>query len=187
MAKKAPAKPAAKRKPRAKKPVQPDSPFELSEFSPGTIRELRKILDGEKAVIDQAIKEAETHLVKPAVKSSSLWRRLLFGGAVVAGLVVSFGSGVWSAGGINVGPKPVVFSDSLAESHKADRATQVRILREYAGKSFANEPEAKDWLNAQRIEARKNDFAPYTDELGNAADVGPDAVKALADKLEGKR
>lgn len=103
---------------------------------------------------------------------------------IASGLI----GGLLLLGGGKGGAKPIPeFVDSLAESHKADRTTQVRILREYAGKSFANEPEAKDWLNAQRIEARKNDFAPYTDQLGNAADVGPDAVKALADKLEGKR
>jgi hypothetical protein len=40
------------------------------------------------------------------------------------------------------------------------------------------------WLNDQRIEARKTDWIPYTDELGAAADEGPEAVKSLADKLE---
>ena len=153
MAKKAPAKPAAKRKPRAKKPVQPA--IELSE--------------------------------KDVLESSSPWRRFMLVGIAVAGLVVSFGGGVWSAGGINVGPKPLVYSDSLAESHKNDRASQVRILREYAGKTFANEPEAQKWLNEQRISARLNDWVPYTDELGVAGDAGPDAVKAFADKLEGKQ
>jgi hypothetical protein len=153
MAKKAPAKPAAKRKPRAKKPVEP------------------------------AVKLYE----KDVLKSSSPWRRFMLVGIAVAGLAVSFGGGVWSAGGINIGPKPPAFSDSLAESHKNDRASQVRILREYAGKTFANEPEAQKWLNDQRIAARPDDWGPYTDELGVAADAGPDAVKAFADKLEGKR
>lgn len=90
-------------------------------------------------------------------------------------------------GGKGVSPEPVVFSDSLAEAHKADRASQVRILREYTTKTFASEPEAQAWLNAQRIAARTNDWIPYTDELGAAADSGVDAVKKLADELEGKR
>jgi hypothetical protein len=94
---------------------------------------------------------------------------------------------VWSAGGIEIGPGPVVWNDSLSESHTADRASQVRILREYVGKTFNSEPDAQAWLNAQRIAARTNDWIPYTDELGAAADQGPEAVKALADKLEGKR
>jgi hypothetical protein len=108
-------------------------------------------------------------------------------GAAAAGLVVSFVSGAWSAGGWQIGPESPVFNDSLAESHDNDRASQVRILREYAAKTFANEPEAQKWLNEQRIAARPTDWSPYTDELGVAADAGPDAVSALADKLEGKR
>jgi hypothetical protein len=154
MAKKAPAKPAAKRKPRAKKPVP----------SPNTIS-----VAGEFP------------------KSSSPWRRSMLVAGVVAGLAVSFGGGVWSAGGINIGPDASVFNDSLAKSHKNDRASQIRILREYAGKTFENEPEAQKWLNDQRIAARPGDWGPYTDELGIAADAGPDAVKAFADKLEGKQ
>jgi hypothetical protein len=102
-------------------------------------------------------------------------------------LVLGAAGGVWSAGGIEVGPGPVVWNDSLSESHEADRVSQVRILREYTCKTFSSEPEAQDWLNAQRIEARKTDWIPYTDELGAAADQGVEAVKALADKLEGKR
>ena len=87
------------------------------------------------------------------------------------------------------GPTPVPGpdrNDSLSQAHVADRVSQVRILREYAGKTFPDEPTAQAWLNAQRIEARKTDWIPYTDELGAAADQGADAVKALADRLEGK-
>lgn len=75
MAKKAPAKPAAKRKPRAKK-----APVTRPPHSESTVL---------------------------SVKSSSLWRRLLFGGAVVAGLVVYTAIVIWLCGGIQVGPKPV--------------------------------------------------------------------------------
>ena len=119
---------------------------------------------------------------------SIAWRSWLVGGAKAAALIVAGGvAGVYAAGGIDIGPGPVVYTDSLAESHTNDRASQVRILREYAGKTFANEPEAQKWLNEQRIAARPDDWIPYTDELGKAGDAGPEAVKALADKLEGKR
>ena len=131
-------------------------------------------------------KRKPVEAVQP-VKSSSPWRRSMLVGSVVAGLVASFVGGAWSAGGWQVGPGPIVFNDSLAESHKNDRASQVRILREYADKTFASEPEAQKWLNEQRIAARPDDWGPYTDELGIAADAGPDAVKAFADKLEGKK
>jgi hypothetical protein len=96
-------------------------------------------------------------------------------------------AGVYAAGGIPIGPGPVVYTDSLAESHTNDRASQIRILREYAGKTFSGDPDAQKWLNEQRIAARPTDWIPYTDELGFAADAGVDAVKAFADKLEGKR
>jgi len=89
-----------------------------------------------------------------------------------------------NGGKVTPGPSPA--GDVLDQSYAADRISQVRILREYAGKTFPDEPAAQAWLNEQRIEARKTDFIPYTDELGRAGDDGPDAVKALADKLEVK-
>jgi hypothetical protein len=123
-----------------------------------------------------------------AKAKSIAWRSWLVGGAKSVALIVCGAvAGVYAAGGLPIGPSPVVYTDSLAESHTNDRATQVRILREYAGKTFANEPEAQKWLNEQRIAARPDDWGPYTDELGVAADQGPDAVKAFADKLEGKQ
>jgi hypothetical protein len=99
-------------------------------------------------------------------------------------LVLGAAGGVWSAGGIEIGPGPVVWNDSLSKSHAADRVSQVRILREYVGKTFPDEPTAQKWLNDQRIAARITDWIPYTDELGAAADEGPEAVRALADRLE---
>lgn len=130
---------------------------------------------------------AKKPTVTAPVSSSSPWRRLLLSGSVVAGLVASYFGGVWHAGGWQIGPDTPVFNDSLAESHKNDRASQVRILREYAAKTFASEPEAQKWLNEQRILARPTDWIPYTDELGKKADEGPEAVKAFADALEGKQ
>jgi hypothetical protein len=153
MAKKAPAKPAAKRKPRLKKPV--DIPI-TDPTDYGTPVEFPTwLVNGLKAI---------------------------------ALLVLGSLGGIWVSGGIDVspGPGPTV-NDCLSQSQAADRVSQDLILREYAGKSFPDEATAQSWLNAQRIEARKTDWIPYTDELGAAADSGIDAVKALADKLEGKR
>jgi len=129
---------------------------------------------------------------KPAVAvvppKSIAWRPWLVSGAKAAALIVCGAvAGVYAAGGIPIGPGPVVYTDSLAESHTNDRASQIRILREYAGKTFSGDPDAQKWLNEQRIAARPTDWIPYTDELGFAADAGVDAVKAFADKLEGKR
>jgi hypothetical protein len=154
MAKKVPAKPPAKRKPRAKKPA------------------------------DDGLEKIKIYTPSEPIA----WRSWLVGGAKAVALIVAGAvAGVWGAGGIPIGPGPVVYTDSLAESHTNDRASQVRILREYAGKTFASEPEAQKWLNEQRIAARPDDFGPYTDELGKAADDGIEAVKSLADKLEGKQ
>ena len=154
MAKKAPAKPAAKRKPRAKKPVDVDVP-----------------------VVDTT--DYGTPVEFPA------W--LVNGLKAVALMVLGSLGGIWVSGGIEVGPKAPAYNDSLAESHTSDRASQIRILREYASKTFGSDPDAQKWLNEQRIAARKADWIPYTDELGVAADAGVDAVKAFADKREGKR
>ncbi len=134
--------------------------------------------------------------VQPAVEpieaevtaESIAWRPWLVSGTkAVAWIVCGMAAGIYAAGGIEVGPKAPAYNDSLAQSHTNDRASQIRILREYAGKTFSSDPDAQKWLNEQRIAARPTDWIPYTDELGVAADAGPDAVKAFADKLEGKR
>ena len=114
---------------------------------------------------------------------ASLPRLIAF---VISSLGVGIISGVLLAGGIRIGGSDGP-DDSLSQSHANDRASQVRILREFASKEFASEPDAMKWLNEQRIAARPGDWIPYTDELGEACDSGPEAVKALADRLEGKR
>jgi hypothetical protein len=133
-----------------------------------------------------AAKKAPAIAVAPS--KSIAWRPWLVSGAKAVALIVCGAvAGVYAAGGIPIGPGPVVYTDSLAQSHTNDRASQIRILREYAGKTFSGDPDAQKWLNEQRIAARPTDWIPYTDELGFAADAGVDAVKAFADKLEGKR
>lgn len=149
MAKKVATKPAAKRKPAKKKPVQP------------------------------AIATA---------KSSSLWRRLLFGGAVVTGLAVSFGGGVWSAGGWQIGPGPLVRNDVLQQSYDADRITQVAVLRDYAAQGFKNDDagreQATKWFNENRFRNRPADFRPYTSAVTDHFAAG--TLAQFADELEGK-
>jgi hypothetical protein len=133
-----------------------------------------------------AAKKAPAAVVVPL--KSIAWRSWLVSGAKAVALIVAGAvAGVYAAGGIEVGLGPVVYTDSLAQSHTNDRASQIRILREYASKTFSSDPDAQKWLNEQRIAARPTDWIPYTDELGFAADAGVDAVKAFADKLEGKR
>ncbi len=129
-------------------------------------------------------KPAKKKPVTPIEKIESRidWKRYLtIGVAAIVMLGIGAAGGVWSAGGIEIGPGR---SDVLSQVHTADRVSQVRILREYVGQSFPDEPAAQKWLNEQRIQARIADWIPYTDALGAAADEGVDAVKALADKLE---
>lgn len=146
---------------------------------------MAKKAPAKKAPAKRAANKTPIAVIPP---KSIAWRSWLGSGVKAVALIVAgVVGGVYAAGGIDIGPGPVVRNDSLSQSHEADRVSQVRILREYAGKTFANEPEAQAWLNAQRIEARKGDWIPYTDELGAAADQSVDAVKALADKLEGKQ
>ena len=99
---------------------------------------------------------------------------------IIGGLLLLGGSD-------DVSPNPVPAGDSLAQSHANDRATQVRILREYVTQTFASDQAAQQWLNEQRVSARPTDWTPYTDELGKACLDGHDAVKALADRLELQR
>lgn len=155
MAKKAPTKPAAKRKPRAKEPVQPA--IELSE--------------------------------KDVLKSSSPWRRSMLVGGVVTGLVVSFLGGVWSTGGWQIGPSPVVRNDVLQQSYDADRITQAAVLRDYAAQGFKNDDAgraaATKWFNDNRFRNRGPDFRPYTSAVTDHFAAG--TLAQFADELEGKR
>ena len=162
MAKKTPAKKApAKRKPRAKKPVN--------------------------AAIQQAIREAETFLIKPP--KSIAWRSWLVSGARAAALIVcGMVAGIWSAGGIEVGPGPIVRNDVLQQSYDADRITQAGVLRDYAAQGFANDDagreQATKWFNENRFRNRPADFRPYTSAVTDHFAAG--TLAKFADELEGK-
>lgn len=121
------------------------------------------------------------------VKSSSPWRRSMLVGGVVAGLVASFFGGVWSTGGWQIGPGPVVRNDVLQKSYDADRVSQVAILRDLAKQPFdgtTNEgrKQAGDWFNAQRFRNRADDFGPYSDCVAEAIDTNSE--DKLAEQLE---
>ena len=151
MAKKAPAKPPAKRKPAAKK-----APAAIAVVPP-----------------------------KPIA-----WRSWLVSGAKAAALiVVGAVAGVYAAGGIEVGPEPVVRDDVLQQSYDADRVTQVAVLRELSEQDFDGGTDdgrrkAGEWFNAQRFRNRPTDYKPYTDAVAEA--VNANSEDALADELEGK-
>jgi len=154
MAKKAPAKPAAKRKPRPKNRVD---------------------IAGEKLTKE---------LAKPIA-----WRSWLVSGAKAVALIVCGAvAGVYAAGGIPIGPGPVVRDDVLQRSYDADRITQVAVLRDYAAKGFANDDAgreaATEWFNENRFRNRGPDFRPYTSAVTDHFAAG--TLVKFADELEGK-
>jgi hypothetical protein len=86
------------------------------------------------------------------------------------------------------GPSPDV-SDVLAESHTADRVTQIAVLRELAAQPFDGATDdgrrkAGEWFNAQRFRNRADDFAGYTDAVAEA--IAGNTEADLAKKLEHK-
>jgi hypothetical protein len=149
MAKKAPAKAPAKRKPAAKK-------------APAAV------------VVPQ----------KPIA-----WRSWLVSGAKAAALIVCGAvAGVYAAGGIPIGPGPVVRDDVLQQSYDADRVTQAAVLRDYAAKGFANDDAGREaatkWFNENRFRNRGPDFRPYTSAVTDHFAAG--TLAKFADELEGK-
>ncbi len=137
-------------------------------------------------------KPAKKAPVQPAVspaKSSSPWRRSMLVGGVAAGLVVSFLGGVWSAGGWQIGPRPVVRNDVLQQSYDADRITQAAVLRDYAAQGFKNDDAgraaATKWFNDNRFRNRGPDFRPYTSAVTDHFAAG--TLAQFADELEGNR
>ena len=128
MAKKTPAKKApAKRKPRAKKPAN--------------------------AAIQQAIREAETFLIKPP--KSIAWRSWLVSGAKAVALIVcGMVAGIWVSGGIEVGPGPLP-----ADAVSAVFDTQESTFRQLSGErakalragEIKSEADSSAWMSSRFI------------------------------------
>lgn len=136
-----------------------------------------------KKPVQPAIELTEKDLVK-----SIAWRSWLVSGAKAVALIVCGAvAGIWSAGGIEVGPGPV--GNVLQQSFAADRLTQAAVLRELSEKDFDGSTgdgrrEAGEWFNAQRFRNRAVDYKPYTDAVAEA--IAADKVGWMADELEGK-
>jgi hypothetical protein len=104
-------------------------------------------------------------------------------------LVLGSLGGIWAAGGIDVSPGPVPINDCLSQSHAADRASQVAVLKEIASQPFDGttddgRKQAGEWFNAQRFRNRPDDFGPFTDAVSEA--IAGNTEAELAKKLEGK-
>ncbi len=134
-----------------------------------------------------AAKKAPAIAVAPS--KSIAWRSWLVSGAKAAALIVAgVVAGVWGAGGIPIGPGPVVYNDVLQQSYDADRITQAAVLRDYAAQSFKNDDAgraaATKWFNDNRFRNRGPDFRPYTSAVTDHFAAG--TLAKFADELEGK-
>ena len=123
-----------------------------------------------------------------APPKSIAWRSWLVSGAKAVALIVCGAvAGIWSAGGIEVGPGPI--GDVLQQSYSADRVTQVAVLRDLATQPFDGttddgRKQAGEWFNAQRFRNRANDFGGYTDRVAEA--IAANSEDKLAEQLEAK-
>ena len=135
-----------------------------------------------------AAKKAPAAVVVPS--KSIAWRSWLVGGAKAAALIVAGAvAGVYAAGGIPIGPGPVVRNDVLQQSYDADRITQAAVLRDYAAQGFKNDDAgraaATKWFNDNRFRNRGPDFRPYTSAVTDHFAAG--TLAKFADELEGKQ
>lgn len=110
-------------------------------------------------------------------------RYVAFGSAM---LLFGAMGGVWSAGGIEIGPGR---DDVLSQSYDRDRVTQIAVLRELAAQPFDGatddgRKDAGEWFNAARFRNRAVDFGDYTDAVAEA--IAANSEADLAAELEGK-
>jgi hypothetical protein len=135
-----------------------------------------------------AAKKATAAVVVPP--KSIAWRSWLVSGAKAAALIIAGAvAGVLGAGGIEIGPEPVVRNDVLQQSYDADRITQAAVLRELSEQDFDGSTDdgrrkAGEWFNAQRFRNRANDFGGYTDRVAEA--IAANSEDSLANELEAK-
>ena len=121
-----------------------------------------------------------------AVEPWRNWQRhLTIAAASLVMLGIGAAGGVWSAGGIAIGPGR---DDVLSQAYDADRVTQIAVLKELAQQPFDGatddgRKQAGEWFNAQRFRNSPDDFGPYTDEVSEA--IAANSEAELAAKLEG--
>jgi hypothetical protein len=157
MAKKAPAKPPAKRKPRAKKPVVPAGPIvDLTDY--GTPVEFPAwLVTGLKAV------------------------SLLVLGSL-GGIWVSGGIDVNPGPGPAFND---CLSQSHAADRASQVAVLLELAAQpFDGTTDDGRKNAGEWFNAQRFRNRPDDFGAYTDAVSEA--IAGNTEAELAKKLEGK-
>ena len=121
-----------------------------------------------------------------AVEPWQNWQRhLTIAAASLVMLAIGAAGGVWSAGGIEIGPGR---DDVLSQAYDADRVTQIAVLRELAAQGFKNDDSGREqattWFNANRFRSRPTDFRPYTSAVTDNFAAG--TLEQFAGKLEAK-
>ena len=100
-------------------------------------------------------------------------------------LAIGAAGGVWSAGGIEIGPGR---DDVLSQAYDADRVTQIAVLRELAAQGFKNDDSGREqattWFNENRFRNRPADFRPYTSAVTDNFAAG--TLEQFAVELEAK-
>lgn len=124
----------------------------------------------------------------PARKKPVAQRSVVVGALwCVVAAVVGVVAGVYFAGGIKIDAGQ---QDVLTDAYRADRVSQVAILRELAQQPFdgatdEGRQKAGEWFNANRFKNRANDFGGYTDAVSEA--IAGNTEDKLADSLEPKK
>ena len=122
-----------------------------------------------------------------AVEPWQDWQQhLKIAAASLVMLLIGAAGGVWSSGGIAIGPGR---DDVLQQSYDRDRVTQIAVLRELAQQPFDGATDdgrlaAGTFFNAQRFRNRAMDFADFTDKV--AESIAANSEADLAAELEGK-
>lgn len=125
---------------------------------------------------------------KPKLVAVEPWRNwqqhLKIAAASLVMLLIGAVGGVWSAGGIEIGPGR---DDVLSQAYDADRVTQIAVLRELAAQGFKNDDSGREqattWFNENRFRNRPADFRPYTSAVTDNFAAG--TLEQFAGKLEG--
>jgi hypothetical protein len=156
MAKKAPAKPAAKRKPRAKKPVDVVPVVDTTDY--GTPVEFPAWLVG-------------------GLKAIALLVLGSLGGIWAAGGIPI---------GPSPGPVTSDCLSQSHAADRVSQVAVLRELaaQPFDGTTDDGRKQAGEWFSAQRFHNRANDFGAYTDAVSEA--IAGNTEAELAKKLEGK-
>lgn len=110
---------------------------------------------------------------------------------IVAAVVILYFVSTWKSVEPTPEPKPTPTPSNISptqilnESYVRDRASKLKILREFSKLPKDNDEARLKFFNDRSEELRRLDFKSYTDLVAEA--IAGDGVDTLADKLEAKK